>query len=220
MNPTKNLKLLVPVIAISVAAVERDSQASSRDQIGVLSQKPKEIPKNDPGASAWIDLKHVAQGKNLCVCACSEMVLDFYGDPTSQYEIKTISRGRRYDSNAKFRDFTITFFRDLVRGLTRKGYPWREINFDNNAQGLNRGLRAIEASLDRRRPVLVDTTLYRGHTMAVVGYDRTSETIYFHDPSIDEPGLRRLSYREFGEIWNSKGVGFNKRASVFTFRKR
>lgn len=170
-------------------------------------------------AAVLLDLPHIRQEAQLCVPTSAAMELKLYGDPQHPRRLKALSRGRDWRDGQSFNDFTITKFRDLVRGLDTIGYRWTEENFDNDRFGFNGGLRAIDRSLQDGRPVIVDTSNGTGHTMVVVGRNFEAETITLVDPELSAPGRVTLSLAEFERIWNSNKVKFDKRAAIFTLPK-
>ncbi len=177
-------------------------------------------PKNKAGASAWIPLKHQSQDKMLCACASASMVVTHYGGNHNQYEIKELSKGKKYDPKAPFTDFTPTAFVDLMKGLKSIGYDWHHGGFDNNHKGFVKGLEAIEKSLDDGRPVLVDTATGKpSHVITVAGYDKAKKEVYCINTVLAAPGIQPFSYKEFEKVWNSRGFDSDARNAVFTARK-
>src|SRR4051812_44760688 len=75
-----------------------------------------------------LDVPHIRQEPELCVPTAAAMVLAFYGDPQPPRRLKALAGGRTY-VDASFNDFTMTLYRDLVRGLKTLGYDWREETF-------------------------------------------------------------------------------------------
>jgi len=178
-------------------------------------------PSNHPGETAWIPVRHQLQERNLCVPTSASMILDYFGDSLSPREIKALSHGKPYESDTSFNDFSITFFRDLIAGLARRGYSWREKDYPPDPGGLQKGLADIKRSLDAGIPVMIDTSpATGGHTFVIAGYSRRDRVYYAVDPARAAPGLRLLEASELAEIWNSQGVGSNVRAAVFPKRKR
>jgi hypothetical protein len=165
---------------------------------------------------ASIPLVHIRQEQNLCVPTSAAMVLAYDGDPHPPRELKAWSRGEEYDPAARFDDFTITFFAPLVKDMRRRGYTWSIRGYDDDDAGFQAGLADIHASLDQGRPVLVDTTLFGGHTLPVTGYDDARGELTLVDPNIAAPGIRHVPYAEFARIWSSTGAGSRRRAAIFT----
>ncbi|HEV2469913.1 MAG TPA: C39 family peptidase [Candidatus Sulfotelmatobacter sp.] len=184
-------------------------------------------PPNVAGQSAWISLRHQAQETNLCVPTSASIILDYFGDQVSPREIKELSMGRRYSPDKPFNDFSITLFRDLISGLDRIGYSWKERDYADDPKGMRRGIADIEHSLDGGLPVMIDTTPVRqhtsnggGHTFVVAGYSVSQQAVYVVDPNVPAPGTRVIAFRELESIWNSRGVNFDKRGAVFPRRRR
>jgi hypothetical protein len=179
-----------------------------------------EPPPNRAGQSAWIPLRHQRQEPNLCVPTSASIILDYFGDSISPREIKALALNKRYAPGDDFTDFSITFFRDLIAGLARRGYAWREKTYPNNSRGLKRGLVEIERYLDARIPVMIDTTVSEGHTLVVAGYSIPNQTLLAVDPGEPFPGIRAVGFVELDGIWNSRAVGSNERGAVFPQRQQ
>lgn len=190
--------------------------AKTADSVGIVNSGQFAIPVSEPGAGAYIELNHQKQETNLCVPSTASMVLGRSGRVISPREIKLLASNKRQRRNQEFDDFTATMFVDLIAGLSKIGIRWEQRTYRDNKHGFRDGLKEMKAALDKGLPVLTDTSLYGGHTFAVVGYDEAKQQIIAIDPAIDGPGLRVLAYDEFEDIWNSRGVGFNGRGAVFT----
>jgi len=217
------MKVLTPPKLIAVVLVfgaVSTAQAKLGDSVGLVNGDHFIPPANKPGVSAYIELTHQKQEKNLCVPTSASMVLHHTGTTISPREIKVLSSNKRQGRNQEFNDFTGTMFADLIAGLSKIGVHWEQRTYRNLKSGFRDSLQDLKAALDGGLPVLVDTSLYGGHTFAVVGYDEVQEHIITVDPAIAAPGLRVISYDDFQGIWNSRGVGFNGRGAVFTSPKR
>lgn len=184
-------------------------------------------PPNIAGQSAWLPLRYQDQESNLCVPTSASIILDYFGSQVSPRRIKELSMGRDYSPGEPFNDFTITLFRDLISGLHRIGYSWKEKDYPDNLNGLQQGLAEIEHSLDHGIPVMIDTTRIRGHssgvaghTFVVAGYSVSRQALYVVDPNITAPGTRVVGFQELESIWNSRSVKFDERAAVFPQRQR
>jgi hypothetical protein len=183
-------------------------------------------PPNIAGQSAWIPLRHQEQEENLCVPTSASIILDYFGQQVSPREIKELALGKRYAPDRPFHDFSITLFRDLISGLHRIGYSWKEIDYPDNVKGLRRGMADMERSLDAGMPVMIDTTPVRGngaaiagHTFVIAGYSEAQHAVYAVDPNLLAPGTRVVSFEELERIWNSRGVNFDMRGAVFARRR-
>jgi len=210
-------KLLAVVL---VCCAGSTSHAKSADPVGMVSGDQFIPPANEPGVSAYIELSHQQQETNLCVPTSASMVLQRTGTTISPREIKVLSSNKRLRHHQEFDDFTPTMFVDLIAGLSKIGVRWEQRTYRNHKHGFRDGLKDLKAALDGGSPALADTSLYGGHTFAVVGYDEAKRQVIAVDPAIPAPGLRVISYDDFEDIWNSRGVGFNGRGAVFTSPKR
>ncbi|NBT48256.1 MAG: hypothetical protein EBT07_10675 [Actinobacteria bacterium] len=119
-----------------------------------------------------------------------------------QKDIKRLAEGKNLKDNDKSL-YTATLFVELVRGLKKRGINWQAKSYEMN--NFNGGMKFIISQIKNKNPVLVDTTLYGGHTVVISGYDEKAKKIIITDPNIDSPGIRILSEEEFRKIWNSKG---------------
>jgi hypothetical protein len=190
------------------------------DSMGIIaSENHFTPPVNVLGKSGYISLNHQYQENNLCVPTSASMVMEIYGEKKCPRSLKVLSRNQVYNPNIPFADFTATFFKDLIFGVSRIGFRWREAHYPNTTVGLNSGLLEIKRSIDKNRPVLIDTYLYGGHTFVVCGYDDSIQSLIIMDPNIPDPGIRVIKYTDLAVIWNSLGVGFNGRGALFTAPK-
>jgi len=172
-------------------------------------------PPNRVGESAWLQLDHQLQEKNLCVPTSASIILSYFGDSVSPRELKALSRDRPYRPEKPFSDFTLTMFGDLIAGLATRGYAWRKETYANNQSGFENALSTVTGSLDQRVPVMIDTTTARGeHTFVVAGYSNSQQAVYAVDPSLPAPGVRPISFTQLRKIWNSQSVGSNRRAVI------
>lgn len=197
---------------------------------GVLLERPvaseaelrrTALPLPSPAkAEPWdgaLNVPHFAQEPQLCVPTAAAMVLSYYGDPQPPRLLKALASGLS-SVPEDFRDFTLTYYRDLIRGLKRIGYDWEERTFPNTSQGFGDGMARIEAEIAARRPVLVDVSIdpKASHTFVVAGADPTTQMLYVVDPLAPEPGRRRMSYRTFEQVWNESALGGDFRGLVLT----
>jgi Peptidase_C39 like family len=203
-NRILSISLVCATLAIGVEAASGDP--------------PFTPPPNRLKQSAWIPLRHQRQERNLCVPTSASIILDYFGHSVSPREIKALALNKSYAPGDGFTDFSDTLFRDLIAGLARRGYDWREKTYVNDSRGFKRGLADIERSLDDGVPVMIDTTLHDGHTFVVAGYSVPDRDIFVVDPFEAAPGVRAVGIRELQGIWNSRATGFNGRAAVFPRR--
>ena len=209
--------LLVVVIPFAtLTGVVMADTAGIPNTIGIVSSDQFTPPATIPGTSEWLSVSQIHQETNLCVPTSAAMVLSFYQTPHSPRELKVWSRGENYDSSQPFNDFTITYFTDLLSGLQKHGIFWNIEHFDNDDTGYTSGLAALLKRIDLHQPVIVDTSLYTGHTFVVAGYRDAGSSLLIVDPFINAPGIREITSSDFRQIWNSSVVGSNRRAAVFT----
>jgi hypothetical protein len=210
--------------AANSQSIEKPSPSvvSGEQAVSTASGNEFKPPQNIAGQSAWLSLRYKDQETNLCVPTSASIILDYFGNEVSPRQIKELSMGREYSPDEPFNDFTITLFRDLISGLRRIGYSWKEKDYPDNLNGLRQGLAEIEHSLDDGMPVMIDTTRLNGHssavaghTFVVAGYSVPQQSLYVVDPNIPAPGTRVVGFKELESIWNSRSVNFDKRAAVF-----
>jgi uncharacterized protein YvpB len=190
--------------------------SSVPNSVGIISQGQFTPPTSVARQSAWLPVAQIRQETNLCVPTSASMVLDYYGYTYSPREIKVWSRGQEFEPGQAFNDFTITYFSDLISGMRVHQIAWTAASFSNDDSGFENGIREIEKQIDEGKPVLVDTSLYTGHTFVVDGYDLAKDVLIIADPFIDAPGIREISLEDFSVLWNSTKVGSNIRAAIFT----
>lgn len=199
-------------------AEESPNEVQLLNSVGIISARQFYAPQNVKDKSHWIPLIQIRQEKNLCVPTSAAIVLKNFGIDLSPREIKTWSRGIEYDSNANFTDFTITFFSDLVVGLKRQNIFWNHKSFKNDLSGFKSGIAEIKDALEKNNPVIVDTSLYGGHTFVIAGYDESRQIFTIIDPFLYAPGIREISYNTFQKIWNSTPPTSSTRGAIFTSR--
>lgn len=186
------------------------------DDTGVLAPGDP-LPQPVRSARAvLLPVPHQRQEDWLCVPTAASMVLAWRGEQRSPRELKQLSRGLPYDPQAPFTDHTLTFFRDLLQGLKTLGHDWQEVSFRTDRAGFQQGLETIRQQLQQDCPVLVDTSLFGGHTLVVAGFDDTRQQLWMVDPHVDAPGWRVLPYLAFETVWHSRGTGFDGRAALLT----
>ena len=186
------------------------------NSIGIVTAADFLPPPAVPGQSDWLAVPQTQQELNLCVPTAASMVLAYFGFQYPPRQLKIWSRGLLYDPTRPFNDFTTTYFSDLLSGLQAHGILWTNHLFSNDDSGFANGIQQIESQLDQGLPVMVDTSLYTGHTFVVAGYDHTNGILIIRDPFIPPPGIREIKLSDFSSIWNSTRVGSNIRGAIFT----
>ncbi len=173
-----------------------------------------------PGEHVELPVPHIPQETLLCVPTSAAMVLAYYGDPRAPRSLKALSRGKAYDPNGPFDDFTITYYADMRKGLANIGYAWSDKSFPDTPQGFADGLKVIQGELRQGRPVLVDISHDGvGHTVVVRGFDEGQRRLLFVDPAQPAPGAVSTSYDQFETLWNEHAYGGQFRALMRTARK-
>jgi hypothetical protein len=191
------------------------SQAWQRelDKLALFAKKPKSARNANKQSSVVLNIRHVAQDKNLCATACASMAIHHFGEQLDQHRIKELA-----NSVTTKPDFAGTYYSDIVTGLATQGYVWQERHFPVTDEGFVDGLSMIIASLNEGEPVIIDTHVPPdGHTVLVVGYDAVNQQVALLDPFIPAPGIRQVSYAEFRTLW--KSVIVDVRGGIFTHRK-
>ena len=210
-------KILFVYLTWALASVcLADSGSGVPNTVGIVSSGQFTPPANVAGQSGWLAVPQIHQETNLCVPTSAAMVLSLYHTPYPPRELKVWSRGDDYDSTIPFNDFTLTYFVDLISGLQKHGIVWSIQHFDNDDAGYTLGLAALLKQIDLHQPVIVDTSLYTGHTFVVAGYRDAGSSLLIVDPFIASPGIREIKTPDFRQIWNSSVVGSNRRAAIFT----
>jgi hypothetical protein len=114
-----------------VIALSHQSLAAGKvpDNVGIVQAGQFTPPPDQLGKSAYIELKHQQQEKNLCVPTSAAMVMDHFGSSAVPREIKALAEGKRYDPTKDFKDFTMTLFPHLISGAAKLGFAWRMDSF-------------------------------------------------------------------------------------------
>lgn len=206
--------LALPIGISGVASAEKVGNST-----GIL--EARDLPESGTtDRRVFLELPHIRQEHNLCVPASAAMILEYFGDPQPPRKLKVLSRGRSWDPDAPFDDFTITWWNDLLRGIRKLGYAWHATAYPNDEAGFRSGLADVRASLRKGNPVLVDVALYGSHTLVVVGIDDERRLAYFNDANIGSPGIRALSFDELESIWNGRSYDRDVRPALFTKPKK
>ena len=200
------------VIVLSYAWHRPPAAVASQNAIGQL---PSISTTND------LDVKYLRQEDLLCVPTSASMIMAFYGDHHSPRKLKTMSRGIEYSSSMPFDDFTIAYYRDIIRAARTLGYEWHEQVFEDNDFGFRRGLAVVKDELVRRHPVMIDLSMPEGHTIVITGFDERARAINVVDPNVSAPGRYSISYDDLRAMWNEHAFNGNFRSLVTTSpRKR
>ena len=189
--------------------------------VGVRSVVPYADAMPTSDRRVILDVPHLEQETLLCVPTAAAMILQYYGDAQSPRKLKTLASGREYDPSLPFDDFTITYYRDLVRAVQKLGYTWSEQSIPDTNTGFDAGIREIEDEIERGRPVMVDVSFESGgHTFVIEGFDSASRKLFIVDPGRKGSGLNVESYDEFKAIWNEHSRNGNFRALIKTQPKQ
>ena len=167
-------------------------------------------------ASAELDVPHISQETLLCVPTSAAMILSFYHDPQSPWYIKSLTTGHPLPAGGTFTDFSITYYRDLVRAVGYLGYRWEEVDLTDSHDDFAQGLERIETELKAGRPVMIDMSLPQGHTVVVRGFDAQARTISVVDPAQPAPGRYDISFDRLETVWNEHAYGSHGRGMIVT----
>ncbi len=162
------------------------------DQIAALSRRPRQ-----PGRFAFLSMRHVEQGYNMCAPTAAAMALGYYhGTPPDPYTIKANSTGATEVG-------TGTAWDHLMIGVhTVSGRRWTFRSFPLSDAGFDEGLPVLRDELDAGRPPLIDLG---PHTVVLCGYDAEQRIVYILNPAYPFPGLHTLTYDQLRERWHSPG---------------
>lgn len=165
-----------------------------------------------------VDLKigFIQQERMLGVPTSAAIIMRYYGDEQSPRKLKKMSRGTAYVASEPFDDFSITFYRDIVKAAADLGYSWHEKAFADDTFGFQKGLETIKRELEHGRPLMIDVSAPEGHTIVVSGFDETLQSIFVVDPNIAAPGRYSISYDRLQLIWNEHAFKRNFRSLVIT----
>lgn len=189
-------------------------------------------PSEIPSGSYILPVRQVTQWPNLCVPASASIVLSYYGHNLDQRDIKRLT-GANYANNDG-RLYSWTLFGDLINGLRKVGYNWREVTFGMTDQDYQQGYNLIVSEIRSGRPVICDSVIMGGHAFVVHGL--TSDgSLVISDPNLNwELGAGVKQYRvvhknDFKQIWSeydgsfrsvvlTSGRGFRVRPPSLTFQ--
>ena len=208
---SRRLFAVLPFVAMVLIGGCRDAEGGPR--AAVVADKSAEVRTDD---KTMLAVSQIQQETLLCVPTSAAMVLAYYGDPQSPRRLKALASGRLYDPNASFNDFSITLYRDLVRGVQGLGYSWSEQDYPNTEVGFTDGLALIESEVRNGEPVMVDVSEPQGHTVVIAGFDKPGRRLLAVDPGVSAPGVYWIAYDAFDAIWNEHAFGGDFRALVRT----
>ena len=174
-------------------------------------------PAAAPTAAVELDIPHISQETLLCVPTSAAMILSFYHDPQSPRYIKSLTSGHPLPAGGTFNDYSITYYRDLIRAMGYLGYQWDDVELTDSPDDFGQGLARIESELKAGRPVMIDMSLPQGgHTVVVRGFDAQGQTISIVDPAQPAPGRYDMSLAQLEAMWNEHAYGNHGRALIVT----
>ena len=159
---------------------------------------------------------HIRQEAQLHAPTAASIIAAYYGDAHPPRKLKSLAAGKTYDEALPFNDFTVTLYDDLLRGMNRLGYGWKERRYPQTPAGLENGLQAITKSLTEGRPVLADVSVPHGHAFVIRGFDAQRRLLHIVDPKEPAPGRYTLTYDQFGAVWNETAYGRTGRYLILT----
>ncbi len=186
--------------------------------LGCLLAGCRNEPAGPPkSASASLDVPHLDQETLLCVPTSAAMIMGFYNDPRPPRLIKSLASGHPLPSDGRFNDYSITYYRDLVRAAKQLGYDWQEVSLSDSHADFVEGLARIETELQANHPVMIDMSLPQGgHTVVVRGFDEQAQTISVADPAQPAPGRYDMTFAQLETVWNEHAYGNHGRALIVT----
>lgn len=199
--------LTATVLLSACQARETTSETSA------VQDRATEVRADD---KTMLAVPHIQQETLLCVPTSAAMILAYYGDPQPLRRLKVLASGGVYDPATSFSDYSITLYRDLVRGVQSLGYSWAEQDYPDTEAGFTDGLALVESQVRNGEPVMVDVSAPQGHTLVISGFDRTGRRLLAVDPNLPAPGQRWIAYDAFKAIWNEHAFNGDFRALVRT----
>ncbi len=167
------------------------------------------------------------QEHNLCLPTCGAMVLNYYGEQTSQYSVKHLCGD---DAGL----LTGTRFTDLIKAVRVLGYKWRAVAVDARDSLCASCMNVLKKELDAGRPVILGISDLEeaagrtfiaanrnqayidlpvngrenvNHAVILTGYDTKAEEVTLMDPARSGTGVRVLSYERFEHLWHDEYTG-------------
>ena len=169
-----------------------------------------------PAATKNLNVGFIRQERLLGVPTSAAIIMSFYGDLQTPRKLKNLSRGKEHNASEPFDDFSITFYRDIVKAAAVLGYNWHERSFSDDSIGFERGLASIKQEIEHGRPLMINVSAPDGHTIVVTGFDETTQSIFVVDPDVPAPGRYAITYARLQSIWNEHAFGRNFRSLVIT----
>ncbi len=203
-------RLLLLVLCLSALGVEAHAKIGLRAGLTQPEDMPAPVKRRD---KVFLDVPQIWQGKEpWCVPASVAMALAYYGADHSPAKLKALAEGHKHVSQ---RNIWVTSWLDMQKGLRKIGANWKIRHYPNTRAGFSEGLRDIQRSLRRGRPVLIDVDLLTGHTFVVVGFNDAEQLLYFRDPLLKDGRMRKLSYWTLHDNWHNRAMA-RTRSAFFT----
>ena len=95
----------------------------------------------------------------------------------------------------------------MQHALREIGENWTIRDYPRTAEGFDRGLEDVKASLRAGNPVMIDVHLDDGHTFVLIGFDDTKKVVYIRDPALNGSDSRVLSYDALAASWHNHRFG-------------
>lgn len=174
--------------------------------LGAIATAPPPIASVAPLALETVILKdvpHVAQRPDFCGEACVEMAARKLGHAVSQDDVfgltgldPSLGRG--------------AYTKELAQAARALGFEIGDVWYTTTAADPNAGmdaqLRAVHADLERGVPSIL-CMHYSGsegspeHFRLVVGYDKETDEIVYHEPAEQDGAYRRMSRARLYQLW-------------------
>ncbi|MBW1810678.1 MAG: C39 family peptidase [Deltaproteobacteria bacterium] len=151
------------------------------------------------------DVPHVRQKPDFCGEAAAEMVLRSLKHEISQDDVFDYSNLNPVHGRGCY---TTELKHALKKIGFRVGKVWYSVKAENEAE-IEKEFRALHEDLNNGIPSIVCTHYDKSlntteHFRLVVGYDKETDQVIYHEPAVDDGAYLRMSRRHFLELWPLK----------------
>jgi hypothetical protein len=163
-------------------------------------------PAPPPAPVLIAGVPHIRQEPDFCGEACVAMALRKLGYDVDQ---RAVFDRTGLDPRLGRGAYTAELKRAIDAFGFRSGPVWLKVSAANATAELERHLQALYADIARGVPSIVCMHYDRSpgspeHFRLVLGFDRTTNEIIFHEPAQDQGAYRRMPVARFLELWPLK----------------